>query len=145
MNLELMKQEAEKRLNYLVSKGLHEDVLKMFQNNRLYYSDCLIYDMPILYTFEKGNNVDPEWLRMVKEVEEKYGICVYHITHCYTTFGELLNLIYVTSNEEEWNDDWSDLFQSCPFSYVINLSEPSFSEFGSIGIEVVNGGIVRVA
>ena len=144
MNLNLQKDEALKRLTYLVSKGLHPDVLKMMEADVLCFSDCLIYNEPILYTFEKSGIIKDEWLEKVKKVEKEYDIFVYHVNHCYTAFGELLNLFYVTSHDEEWADDWTDLKEGYPFSYVINLDVPYFSEFGSIGIEVVHGGITRV-
>ena len=144
MNVSLQKAEALKRLAYLVSKGLHEDVLEFFKDGKLCFSDCFSV-LPTLYAFEKDNGVSEEWLDKVRKVEEDYDIYVYHVSHCYTTFGELLNLLYVTSYQEEWEDDWIDLKQGYPVTYVINLSEPTFSEFGSIGIKVVAGGIIRVA
>ena len=41
MNLNLQKDEALKRLTYLVSKGLHPDVLKMMKADVLCFSVCL--------------------------------------------------------------------------------------------------------
>ena len=142
---DLQKMEAEKRLTYLVGKGLHKDVLDFFKAGTICYSDCAVPYFPILYTFEVSNGARKEWLDLVRKVEEDYDIRVYHISHCYTSFGELLNLLYVTSYEEEWEKDWYDLEENCPFSYVINLDEPSFSEFGAIGIRIAGGGIIRVA
>ncbi len=143
MELNLQKKEALRRLEYLVSKGLHPDVLKMMENDLLCCSDCIIHNQPILYTFEKDNNVPGEWIEKVNKAAKDYDIYVYHISHCFTAFGELLNLFYVTSAEDEWEEDWVDLKQGYPFSYVINLDVPYFSEFGSIGIEIAKGGIFR--
>ena len=145
MNTVLQKAEAQKRLAYLVSKGLHEDVLDLFKKDTLCCSDCLIPYLPTLYTFKEENGVERKWLEQVRQIEEEYDILVYHISHNLTEFGELLNLLYVTSYDEEWEQDWKDLYENCPLSYVINLDEESFSEFGAIGIRVVAGGIIRVA
>ncbi len=145
MEMNLLKAEAERRLEYLVKEGLHPDVLDSFRKDVLYYSDCVIHDFPMLCYFTGENGVSQEWLDLVSRVEEEYDIRVYHISHCYTAFGELLNLLYITSAKEEWEEDWEDLRQGYPFSYVINLDEPYCSEFGSIGIRIAHGGIIRIA
>ena len=137
------KEEALKRLKTLETKGLHPYVRKSLKDSDVVeYSDC-IAQFPILYDFREDNNVNPEWIERVKQVEREYGIYVYHIIHSYTSFGELLSLLYVTSSEEEWDMDHYDLQEGYPFSYVINLTDPLCSEFGSIGIKVCCGGVVR--
>lgn len=54
-----------------------------------------------------------------------------------------LNLNPLSSTE--WERDRADLKDGYPFAYVENLSTPDFSEFGSVGIEVCVGRLVRTA
>lgn len=55
----------------------------------------------------------------------------------------MLNLLYVNAYEEEWERDKQDLKENYSFSYVVNLDDEIFSEFGSIAFEVKSGGLIR--
>ena len=135
------KNECIERLKML---DLHPDVLRLFQeDNRLYYSEKSPLG-GILYWVD--NN--PEWVEMIAKIEEEMGIMVYHATHEHTAFGELLDLLYVSESEEDWEYDREDLHvrgDKVVMAYVLNLSDPAFSEFGSIGIREMAGGLVRIA
>ncbi len=137
------KEEAIKRLHILVKMGLHPVVAENLEHGLITVSDCQIHNYPILYDFSSDNNIDPYWIEKVKEVSDKHRIYVYHIIHCYTTFGELLNLLYVASHKEEWEMEREELKEGYTTSYVINLNIPEYSEFGSIGIKTTMGGITR--
>lgn len=141
--LDNQKKETAKRLRILVDMGLHPVVAENLEQDLISVSDCQIHNYPVLFDFSDDNNIDPKWFERVKEVSDEYGIYVYHIIHCYTSFGELLNLLYVTSYEEEWEREREELKEGYPVSYVINLNIPHYSEFGSIGIKTAMGGIVR--
>ena len=84
-----------------------------------------------------------EWAKIVEDFENEYHALVYHVIHSYTSFGELLNLLFVSNYEEEWDRDNSDIDDGYVFSYVANLSEPLFSEFGTIAVKNVSGGLIR--
>lgn len=135
------KLEAEKRLKML---NLHPDVLKLFhEKEELYYSEKSPLG-GILYWM--SNN--PEWEELIKALEEEKEIMVYHATHEYTAFGECLSLLYVTRYESEWEYDRKDLESEgdkYPLAYVVNLSDPECSEFGTIGIREAAGGLIRTA
>lgn len=110
---------------------------------------------PAIKEFEKENVINVSehggilfWLNdeqqeMVKQFEEKYNAIVYHVIHNYTEFGELYSLLYVSQHEEEWDYDRDDIKHNISLSYVVNINEESFSEFGSIGIRPQFGGLVR--
>ena len=53
--------------------------------------------------------LDAEQLARVRAFEEKYDALVYHVIHCFTTFGELENYLYVSDHPEEWEDDRNDI------------------------------------
>ena len=98
--------------------------------------------------------LDDDMKAEVKTFEEKYNCMVYHAIHSYTEFGELLSLLYVSSDVEEWQEDNADLKEKVedysgnkfynPFAYVINRTDPDCSEFGRIGIVPAHGGIKRI-
>lgn len=85
-----------------------------------------------------------EQLELVRRWESETGNLAYHVIHCYTEFGELLNLLYVAKYAEEWDLDRSDLDAGSAFCYVMNLDDGFCSEFGSIGIQPMIGGVRRI-
>lgn len=146
MNRETQKEEAVKRLEILKSKGLMPCVKRAFDTKKqtIYYSEFNGLG-GALYFFNETGGAKQEWIDLVKKFEEDYGALVYHITHEYTSFGELLDLFFVSKYEEEWNYDRNDLYNGYSYAYVINLSEPLFSEFGTIGYKTFGGGLIRTA
>ena len=117
-----------------------------------------IYE-PYIEGFEQENNVcfferfggywvyqEPEILKKMKEIEEKFNCTVYAITHEYTEFGECYSFMLVTRYKYEWDNllfkDGSTFYA---FSYVWNKTYEDFSEFGTIGVRSFGGGITRVA
>lgn len=87
--------------------------------------------------------LDAEQLARVRAFEEKYDALVYHVIHCFTTFGELKNYLYVSDHPEEWEDDRNDIKSGQQLVYVVNKDMPDCSEFGSIGIAVTAAAGLR--
>lgn len=129
-----MKNEAIERMKLL---GIHENAIREFEEeSKLNQSEHL----GALYWVE-----DEEVLQAVKEIESRRGILIYHIIFTPTEVGDLYSFLYASSCTEEWELERGDLRDCSPLAYVYNLSTPYFSEFGSIGIQPINGGIVRTA
>ncbi len=131
---EQMKQEALARMKLL---KLHPNVIKEFKEE-----DKLNYSMGmhgILYwaTDEIGE--------VVQKFKNQTGYLVYHVINNNTEIGRMLTLLYVSTEMEEWNADKQDLQEGCPLAYVENLTYPDCSEFGSVGVKSLNGGVVRTA
>lgn len=147
---EMRKREASNRLDILRAQGLMGCVTRKFNKKKseLYYSErCPMgkITMGALYYFNDMGGAKDEWLELVKQFEEKHNATVYHITHEITSFGELLDLFYVSDNQEEWIYDRADLRDFETLAYVINLDAPDCSEFGVINYRVYGGGVVRTA
>ena len=146
MNREEMKNEAIKRLEIMKAQGLMNCVLRSFKkkDTELYMSEnnglC-----GALYYFNDLGGAKQEWIDLVNQFEEKYNCLVYHITHEYTSFGELLDLFFVSDCKEDWGDDMYDLYNKQSYAYVYNLSVPEYSEFGTIAYRVSGGGLIRVS
>ena len=141
---ERQKQEAITRMEML---GLYEEVIRDFaQTGRLYYSERSPFCGVLFWLDEK-----PEWMKLVREFEKEYNAVVYHATSERTEFGDLLSLLYVSAQEDEWDMDYDDIDRmkvthvAYPMAYVINLTDPDLSEFGTIGVEQKGGGLIRIA
>ena len=133
MNKEMQKEEAIKRMKTL---KLHENVMREFtEEGKLNLSE----GYGALYW------LDDKQQAYVDAFEQKYKALVYHVLHNMTEFGELLAFLYVSNEKEEWQYDRDDLKEGYACAYVENLDEPSFSEFGSIGVKPQFGGVVRTA
>ncbi len=77
-------------------------------------------------------------------MEQERNIFVYHCILNHTIDGDLLTMLYVSEYQDEWDFEKNDLKNGCIDVYVCNLSRDIDSEFGSVQITGVNGGLVRV-
>lgn len=131
---EQMKQEAMARMKLL---KLHPIVVKEFEEeDKLKCSEGIL---GILYwaTDEIGE--------VVQKFENQTGYLVYHVIDNNTEIGRMLTLLYISTEMEEWFADKRDIRGGCPLAYVENLTYPDCSEFGSVGVKSLNGGLVRTA
>lgn len=88
----------------------------------------------------------PELMKKIAEIEKKHSCLVYAVTHEFTEFGELYDLLVVTNYPEEWDDlVYSNGNQHTAFAYVWNKDDDWCSEFGSIIVQSFGGGIRRCA
>ena len=114
------------------------------------------YDSPVA-DFRKDGSVwksefhgilyylDSEEEKIVKQVEEKYkkyNMKVYHCYKAHTDFGEILFMLYVSNDEKSPRMFDSNLKRNVIYLYAYNMSEPAFSEFGTMYIHSQYGGIV---
>ena len=127
------KQEALKRMRIL---RLHENAIAEFsQEGKLNLSE----GGGILFW------LNDEQEKAVRRIEQKYNILVYHVIRNFTSFGELLTMLYVSNDSEEWESDREDLKDGYTCAYVENLSDKYCSEFGGICFKPRFGGLVRTA
>ena len=98
--------------------------------------------LPTCMQFEKED--------LVSESAPPLGACFWldaeqlaRVIHCFTTFGELENYLYVSDHPEEWEDDRNDIKSGQQLVYVVNKDMPDCSEFGSIGIAVTAAAGLR--
>jgi len=55
----------------------------------------------------------------------------------------MYSLLYVSNHTEEWEMDRADIQEGRSFVYVVNKDMPDCSEFGTIGIRPLFGGVLR--
>ena len=58
-------------------------------------------------------------------------------------FGVHLVLMYVGSEEDEWEIERDGIEKGYTYAYVENLYEPDYSEFGSIHVLPYKNGLMR--
>jgi CRISPR/Cas system-associated exonuclease Cas4 (RecB family) len=114
---------------------------------------------PYIKGFEKNNMVcfyenfggfwayqEPQIQAKITELENEHEITIYAITHEYCEFGECYSFLYVNKYKEEWGFTLnSEGNIHNVFAYVWNRDYEWFSEFGTIGIQSLFGGIRRIA
>lgn len=127
------KKEAIERMKIL---KLFKNVITDFKDDdRLNKSE----DLGFLY-----------WLygeeeEMVKEFEKEHECVVYHVILSRTNIGTMYSLLYVSLDDEEWEEDRADLQNGQVLAYVVNKAAPECSKIGYICIKPQIGGLVRVA
>lgn len=131
---EIKKEEAIKRMEAL---KLFTPCVKAFKDRN---EVQLTEQNGGLYEF----SADAELNAKIKAFEEEYNALVYHVIHNYTTFGELFNFLYVSDYEEEWEMDNEDISDNYTMAYVWNKTDDWCSEFGTIAVHQLFGGLVRV-
>lgn len=142
MNYEKIKEECLRRMKVLKlhDEGEHTCVGDFRKNDKVWKSEF----HGILYW------LDEEEEKMVKDFESEHEGCkVYHCIKSHTEFGELLVMLYVNGkNEEYFNEDKTyfdeDIKEGYCMSYVHNIDSEWCSEFGSVGIQSMFGGLKRV-
>ena len=130
---EEMRQEALTRLNIL---KLAPFVAMEFESKGKIYKSDVNAVIAALSEEEK---------QMVQEFEEKEGILVYHILYTdMGMYGHQYSFFCVSKYKQDWEDEHECLRIKSPVVYVKNSSYDDCSEFGTIGIDVHNGAILRL-
>lgn len=134
-----------------------EDLEKEIFNECITRMEILNLSRQCIGAFKKGKIWESESIGALYEVNEEEqeiinnfekeheGYKVYHLIHNITDFGELYNIFYVSTEENEWEQDKEDLKQDYAFVYVYNKSADWCSEFGSIAIKKNIGGLIRIS
>lgn len=130
-----MKKEAIKRMKKLM---LLPDCIEAFKKH-----DKVWISINEGILFELNN--EQQILDAIKSFEDKYGALVYHCVK--NRIGDMLviAMFYVSGEKDEWKYDMEDIKQNYSYCYAFNITEPAFSEIGSIQFIKVNGGLKRIS
>ena len=129
---EKKKEEAIQRMKEL---GIINDAIKQFKDDDI----VMVSEPPIggLYW------LDDEQKKIVDDFEKENDALVFMVVKAFTNFGNMLSLLFISDYEEEWEMDRDGIKDNIVMSYTINETTPEFSEFGSIGVKRVGGGLIR--
>lgn len=133
-----LKNEANTRCEILKAMGVFKQTINQFtKSNKVSISEA---------PYGAFYWLNEEEEKQVKQFEKEYNALVYMVIRSFTEFGTLDSYLYVSEYEEEWEQDRQDLKEKNPLCYVYNQNCPEFSEFGSIGFEVMkmSGGLKRI-
>lgn len=136
---EIKKVEAINRMKEL---GLFAPCIKAFKDRD---EVQLSEQTGGLYEF----SIDKELTTRVQEFEKKNNALVYHVIHTPMRLDsevmDMYNFLYVSDYQEEYEVDNADIKEGYVFAYVWNKTIDYFSEFGSIAVKGMFGGLVRVS
>lgn len=97
-----------------------------------------------LYEFSSNK----ELTARVQKFEKENNALVYHVIHTPMRLDgeamDMYNFLYVSDYQEEWEVDNADIKEGYVFAYVWNKTIDYFSEFGSIAVKGMFGGLVRI-
>ena len=132
------EQRKEQAVKFMQKLGIYKPYIKGFKEND---QVCFYENFGGFWAYQ-----DEELDKKIKEIEEKHNCTVYAVTHEYTDFGECYDFLLVTDYVEEWEDlICSEDYTHYAFAYVWNKSDDDCSEFGTVGVISLGGGIKRVA
>ena len=125
------KYEALLRMKKL---GIHENAIREFKEE----GKLNLSERGFLFWLNEEEE------KFIRDWERKTENVVYHvIKNVYEEIGLCYSLLYVSKSVDEWEMDNEDLEEGCPIVYVLNRTIEDFSEYGSIGIKPMFGGVVR--
>ena len=120
------RKEAIFRMQHL---GVDEEIIDAFRTN----GTVLICS---------GSNVRALTSSERKELnhfEQDFNSLAYLIIRSFSYGFNMDSILYVSDEAEEWTMDREDIADGYAMTYTVNRDVPEFSEFGSIGVDVVNG------
>ncbi|MEY8523896.1 hypothetical protein AALA90_12880 [Lachnospiraceae bacterium 38-10] len=133
------QKEAVLRLEQLTEIfGLKKDFLNWFQDGVVAY--CYKTCQEDGFAAPKDFNLD--WRLEKESFEYVYDTLVYLVLVNKTVCGEMLSMLYVSSNEEDW--ECARLTEDYITAYVYNL-DMEFGEFGDIFLTSKDGVPIRWA
>lgn len=129
-----MKKEAIRRMKML---GLNDKIIEKFEKDNI-----------ITCSYQQ-TNFEP----YVKEFQDNHpSDLVYHVIESPTSFGRILNILFVSKYREDWdfelqmeNMKGTNLKVYYPMVYARNITDDMLSDMGTIGVLNINGNLVRIS
>ena len=143
---EIAQAQVTEALLRMKKLKIHENALKEFkESGKLNKSENFHLNgdgesrIAILYWLDEKEE------KMVRDWEKETGNMVYHVIKNKMVFGLCYSFLYVSQETEEWEHDNEDMKQGYQLVYVKNVDDEYCSEYGSIGIKPMWGGVLRTA
>lgn len=134
ITMENKKQKAIELMNKL---GIYKPYIKGFREN----NQICFFESFCGYWADQ----EPELMAKIQEFEKEHNCLVYAVTHEFLEFGECYDFLYISDYKKEWGEMLyrvGDMFYA--YAYVWNKTDDWCSEFGTIGIRSLGGGIKRI-
>lgn len=131
------KAQKEQAIKYLQQLDIYTPYIKGFEEND---HVCFFEHYAGFWVYQ-----EPEIEAKMKAIEKEYKCTVYAITHEFTQFGECYSFLIVTNYKHEWKTlVHSNKNQHSAFAYVWNKTDDWCSEFGTVAVKSLGGGITRI-
>ena len=131
------QQQKEQAIKYLEQLDVYKPYIDGFEKND---QVCVFERYAGFWVYQY-----PELEKRMRDIENEYKCTVYAITHEFTQFGECYSFLIVTNYKQEWKTLLrSHKNQHTAFAYVWNKTDDWCSEFGTVVVKSVGGGITRI-
>lgn len=98
----------------------------------------------VIYFDSLGFGPYQDVYKYIQRIEENYGVTVYAVIANGFEVGEMLTLLTISGNKSEWQREREDLEARMPIAYVMNLTYPELSEFGTVVLRSHDGILERI-
>ena len=140
MERDKQKEQALKCIKTLKRTfRLSSDITEACLNDDVLYSLAIKYQNR-RWAISRTVASHEEFLRIVREFEEKYGAFVYH---CLVS-GDLLTMLYVGQNEDDWACLSPVRNEDIVYAAVYNMTY-HFVEFGYVQLDRLSKTLIRIA
>lgn len=132
--------QKEKALECMKTLNIYKPYIRKFDKD----GTVTLFERFGGYYIDTENEL--ELFNKIKEFEAETGSLVYAVTHERFWFGECYSFLCVSKYEEDWEYTVEQEDQyNIAWAYVWNKTDEWCSEFGSIGIKSLWGGIARIS
>ncbi len=134
----LEEKQKSKAIEFLKQLKIYKSYIKGFKEENE------------VFLFEQFNGYwvseEPEVEAKMREIEQKYNIKVYAITHERLFYKEMYSFLFISKYPEDWDNllQYEGHNQYHTAAYVWNIDWEECSEFGDVLIERASGGIKRI-
>ena len=126
-----MKEEAIDRLNKL---EVNPEIIDIFKTDNVITKS---EGLGLINSLTKDEN------KIINDWAEETKNLPYHAILTDTQFGVILNILYVSNYEDDWDYENFTIESGNVIVYAINLTNSYMSDIGIIGVAKVQGGLVR--
>lgn len=138
-----MKNEAVERMK---AYGILKEAVNDFRKTgQVWVSENVMTPfgrMPALYMLH-GYSFEENATKAIQKVIS-HGSLPYHVIRNRTSIGVMYSVLFVEADKSEWEMDMEDRKTGCQLAYVFNANAEEFSEYGSIGVKPLVGGLLRM-
>lgn len=109
-------------------------------------NDCIVFINGCVVFSDLDNSMIPELSNDIRNFEYENRCIVYAaIYNEFKEIGNHLTLLYVSyEHQDEWEAEKEDLKAMEPIAYVMNLTYPELSEYGTVVLRSHDGVLERI-
>lgn len=142
-----MKAEADKRIRILEEMNVWDEVSDFWKEGTVCFTKTAVIplfskteEVGVTFTFEE----DIRLKKIKEQYESNTGCLVYYGIDTKTDTGEILSLLFVSSDESQWETERGNLRKGYPTAYSYHVAS-GLEEIGTIRTKMARGGgLIRI-